>query len=1004
MRQAWIVILFFLSPGSRLLAQASLDNLAIEVRGTSRAFVYTNKQDAYYYGETNSPNTTGWQGFNVFGHEFLDDYVLFVDGKQLDRSKASTTVYPDYLKRVYSNGVVEELHPADSIPLFAVVVTSGKPVTLEIVPLMSDGSRPEDFIVGHREHALVLARRTHQMRTAAENYPVWLGVGGYSFGANHASRMVGADFAPFSLTFAEAKTHVIAFAVADEAPHADSLIQRYCLNEAKYAGERRRRMEQLLNDSWVETTDKRFNKALAWAKLSLDALMMNQVTRGIFAGLPWFNNYWGRDTFISLPGAALVTGRFSDARAILRSFAAYQQIDSSSTDYGRIPNIVTTTDKAYNTADGTPRFVMMSKEYVERSGDSTFMLEVYPTVIRSIEGTLKYHTDSLGFLTHGDAETWTDAVGPDGPWSPRGNRANDIQALWSGQLEAGVWFATQLGDAISAREWYEKLQTLKNNFPLYFIKNGAVADHLMKDGSRDLHLRPNQIFVGDFLDENERAHVLRTVINNLTYPYGVASLSQEDDNFHPYHQYEPYYPKDAAYHNGTVWTWLQGRVISELCRFGKEDLAWKLTTNTVHQILDRGSIGTQSELIDAVPRAGETEPRLSGTVSQAWNLAEFIRNFYDDYLGARVNRYDHSLTLSPTLPSSLGAVKARVNMEGRPFAIEVDSRAKNPTITIQAPALKRTGHGMVILRSETGQLATITCDLKSNALVKISMKNTSAVVSSNGKQSPFKVSLMPLPTFGGLQRLAFVTPHIKPGLAALRGPDYPLLQHSRIKATNPKARTIIDASDPEGDDAGPGTYTYPSHPFFKPGILDITRFTLGIDDSNAYFTLKFRVLANPGWHPEYGFQLTYAAIAIDEDGVIGSGLRLVPQNSNYFLDERHGYEKLILIGGGVRLQDAGGRILAAYIPVAADVTDPLGNTATSTISFALPFSSLGKPDSNWTFTILVGGQDDHGGSGLGEFRTVNRDAGEWSGGGRTSPNDSNVYDVLQASVKGSSGK
>jgi hypothetical protein len=46
--------------------------------------------------------------------------------------------------------------------------------------------------------------------------------------------------------------------------------------------------------------------------------------------------------------------------------------------------------------------------------------------------------------------------------------------------------------------------------------------------------------------------------------------------------------------------------------------------------------------------------------------------------------------------------------------------------------------------------------------------------------------------------------------------------------------------------------------------------------------------------------------------------------------------------------------------------------------------------------FVAGGQDDHGGSGLGEFRTVNREQGEWNGGGKLLPGDPNTYDTLVA--------
>jgi len=67
--------------------------------------------------------------------------------------------------------------------------------------------------------------------------------------------------------------------------------------------------------------------------------------------------------------------------------------------------------------------------------------KMYPVIARSIDGTIKYHSDTLGFLTHADAESWMDAVGPNGPWSPRGSRACDVQALWHQQLMVGVFCA-----------------------------------------------------------------------------------------------------------------------------------------------------------------------------------------------------------------------------------------------------------------------------------------------------------------------------------------------------------------------------------------------------------------------------------------------------------------------------------------------------------------------------------------------------------------------------------
>jgi hypothetical protein len=761
-------------------------------------------------------------------------------------------------------------------------------------------------------------------------------------------------------------------------------------------------MEKLLSETQAETEDLRFNKALAWAKLSLDALIMNQVTRGIFAGLPWFNNYWGRDTFISLRGAALVTGHFSEARQILRSFAAFQNTDTTSTDYGRIPNIVTTTDKAYNTADGTPRFVMMAREYIERSGDTSFTSEIYPVVRRSIDGTLQHHTDSLGFLTHGNAETWMDAVGPEGPWSPRGSRANDVQALWIMQLDAGIWFATRRLDEPSAKRWQLVADHCRNNLKKLFVNvtDGTIYDHLNTDDTADLQVRPNQVFVSQLLDDALRAHVLSTVVNKLTYEHGVASLSQEDENFHPFHQNGSLYPKDAAYHNGTVWTWLQGAVISELCYFGKQEVANRITANSVHQILERGAVGTQSELLDAVPRPGETEPGLSGTFSQAWNLAEFIRNFYDDYLGIRISRLQHVLQLKPRLPKSMGNVRAVINLDGTGVPIEIQQKPHGQFVTINSQGLRVGGKGVVELTEEGGRAIRTTFALPPKSIMRLELENGVVNVTRDGIKHDFTTEIASPTNYDSiLDPLTFVTPSIRPGLKALKGPDYPLLTHEQVKAAGTSARKLVDATDPAGDDNGvtpSARYVYPQNPDFLPGSFDITRFAVSYDSSSAYFTLKFRTLSNPGWHPEYGFQLTYAAIAIDEDDKPGSGSRHIGHNSRYVLDERHAYERLILIGGGVQVEDQQGKTLAAYRPVAADMSKPLGDQESGVISFAIPMTYLGRLTDMWTFTLLAGAQDDHGGAGIGEFRTVNREAGEWNGGGKEKADDPNIYDILVA--------
>ncbi len=92
--------------------------------------------------------------------------------------------------------------------------------------------------------------------------------------------------------------------------------------------------------------------------------------------------------------------------------------------------------------------------------------------------------------------------------------------------------------------------------------------------------------------------------------------------------------------------------------------------------------------------------------------------------------------------------------------------------------------------------------------------------------------------------------------------------------------------------------------------------------------------------------------------------------------------------------DHSGKILCEYIPKPEDVKNTIGNVKSKSIEFSVPLEYLGKPNNNWKMTVLVGAQDDHGGAGIGEFRTIEKKVGEWHGGGKINQNDTNVYDVL----------
>ncbi|HET8842437.1 MAG TPA: glycogen debranching enzyme N-terminal domain-containing protein, partial [Ktedonobacteraceae bacterium] len=58
------------------------------------------------------------------------------------------------------------------------------------------------------------------------------------------------------------------------------------------------------------------------SKAAKTKVRLSPDSKTIIAGYPWFTD-WGRDSMVSLPGLLLHTGRYSEARGLLRAFASY---------------------------------------------------------------------------------------------------------------------------------------------------------------------------------------------------------------------------------------------------------------------------------------------------------------------------------------------------------------------------------------------------------------------------------------------------------------------------------------------------------------------------------------------------------------------------------------------------------------------------------------------------------------------------------------------------------
>ena len=241
-------------------------------------------------------------------------------------------------------------------------------------------------------------------------------------------------------------------------------------------------------------------------------------------------------------------------------------------------------------------------------------------------------------------------------YTPRGSRANDIQALWYQQLQAGAYFAAYVHDAASQAKWSQLAEQVKHHFGQDYRQptHDYLADYLDQQGQPDFTLRPNQLFALDLVaDPAFTRQVLRTTWQELVYPWGVATLDRHDPQFHPYHLAPELYHKDAAYHRGTIWPWLNGIAMQRMLEAGQVETAYQLFANSNRQALTLGVVGGLSENLDAYPRLGLAWPKLTGAYLQAWSNAEQLRVWYQYFLGIRPDVPNQQLTLAPRLPAAI---------------------------------------------------------------------------------------------------------------------------------------------------------------------------------------------------------------------------------------------------------------------------------------------------------------------------------------------------------------
>jgi predicted glycogen debranching enzyme len=391
------------------------------------------------------------------------------------------------------------------------------------------------------------------------------------------------------------------------------------------------RRQELFN--WAETRDD-YEKTLAQAADQF--IVHRQIndqghhSTSVMAGYHWFAD-WGRDTFVSLPGLLLSTGRFAEAHEAISTFGAVLdrgQIPNRFDDYGGAPH--------YNSVDASLWYINAAYQYLLATDDQRSFQEHFRPVIVQITGAYlagtrdNIHADEDGLIIAGDAHTqltWMDAKCNNVAFTPRYGKAVEINALWINALH----IMAQTAVSPTEREHYlGQLERVEDSFRRLFWNDAdhCLYDCIFPDGLPDATIRPNQIFAVSLpfsaLTADQRIAVVRTVEEHLLTPYGLRSLSPRDSRYQGHYSGNQF-QRDSAYHQGTVWAYLLGPFIEAFLKVNDfsaaaRDQAYEMITPLLDHLDHDGCLGSVSEIFD-----GDFPHRPKGCIAQAWSVAELLR-------------------------------------------------------------------------------------------------------------------------------------------------------------------------------------------------------------------------------------------------------------------------------------------------------------------------------------------------------------------------------------------
>ena len=356
----------------------------------------------------------------------------------------------------------------------------------------------------------------------------------------------------------------------------------------------------------------------------------------VYTGYPSVE-FKARDTFVSLPGLTLATGREKIAARALRIWADI----CKENDWVMPERIAPDKKCVFEAADNGLWFVYAADKYTKHVGIREEDADIRDTARKitdrytlgintldlTCEKNLLLKVDSDDPLRH-----WMDAVAAGETVVHRRGYLVEVNALWYNALKVSEKFAEADNDIHAKEKYAEMAEKCADSFREIFWNNERKCLYDWIDpavSAKDTAIRPNQILAASLsyspLTDDMARGVIRICWDELYTTYGLRTLDPRQDKFKGRSEGRLDQRMKARF-RGMAWPWLLGEFISAFLNYNptRTDLGW-IFMRPFNSHLRHRCLGGIAECFD-----GMMPYKPHGDVLSAMALGELLRVLHEN--------------------------------------------------------------------------------------------------------------------------------------------------------------------------------------------------------------------------------------------------------------------------------------------------------------------------------------------------------------------------------------